>query len=114
VVIAGASATDRRWQRTAPDIIKARGRLQARYLFGLRLEDMLAEVSQLPRNAIVLLLTVFTDGEGRTFFPGDVAELVASRSSAPVYSPYSHDVGKGVVGGIQKRSNRSVKPRPTW
>jgi PAS domain S-box-containing protein len=102
VVIAGASETDRRWQRIAPDIVKARGRLQARYLFGLRFEDMLAEVSQLPRNAIVLLLTVFTDGEGKTFFPGDVAEAVASRSSAPVYSPYSHDLARGVIGGYSE------------
>ena len=103
VVITGASETDRRWQEVAPQIIKARKtQFETTYLFGLRHADLLDEVSRLPRDTIVLTLSVFTDGEGKSFFPTEVGAAVASVSPAPVYSPYSTFVGKGVVGGYSE------------
>jgi PAS domain S-box-containing protein len=103
VVIAGTSETDRRWHQTAPRVVTARKtQLETTYLFGLRHADLLAEVARLPRDTIVLMLTVFTDGEGRSFFPQEVAEAVAKASSAPVYAPYITFLGKGVVGGYSE------------
>jgi C4-dicarboxylate-specific signal transduction histidine kinase len=104
-VIAGDGPTDRRWQPVARSIIESRmkegGRkLETSYLYGLAYDRLLAELSQVPRDSIVLLLTIFADGEGRTFIPVEVATALSAASPAPVYAPYDTYVGNGSVGGF--------------
>ena len=69
------------------------------YLAGLPHDDLIGRLKLLPRDSIVILLTVFADGTGRTFIPTEMAREVASASSAPVFSPYESHLGRGVVGG---------------
>ena len=45
-------------------------------------------------------MTVFADGEGKTFIPAEVASSLSAISPAPVYAPYDTFVGKGSVGGF--------------
>ena len=45
-------------------------------------------------------MTVFADGEGKTFIPAEVASSLTAVSPAPVYAPYDTFVGKGSVGGF--------------
>jgi PAS domain S-box-containing protein len=100
VVIAGAGETDRRWQGVARSLLDDhRPRLDVTYLFELPHREFLARVSQLPADTIVLLLTVFMDGEGKSFIPRDVAREIGAASSAPVYAPYDTYMGGGIVGG---------------
>ena len=55
LVIAGSSATDRRWQATARGVIESRARkFETTYLFDLTYDALLAELSHVPRDAIVI------------------------------------------------------------
>lgn len=101
-VIAGNSPVeDRRWQEASRRTIEQHERkFETTYLFGLSLEALLAEISRIPSDAIVIILTFFTDGAGKTFVPRNVAKDVARVSRAPVYAPYDTYIGNGVVGGF--------------
>jgi PAS domain S-box-containing protein len=102
-VVAGSSPLDRRWQATARKVIESQERkFETTYLFELSYEALIAEVSRVPRDAIVLSLTVFVDGAGKTFIPSEVGTVLANVSPAPVYSPYIQPLGKGIVGGFSE------------
>jgi PAS domain S-box-containing protein len=100
VVISGASEADRVWDA---DIRKAIGlepdRYRVRYLAGLSRDDLIREVSRLPRDTLVLLTVVFADRTGRRFLPPELAREVAAASTAPVYTAVHSLFGTGVVGG---------------
>jgi C4-dicarboxylate-specific signal transduction histidine kinase len=100
-VIAGASRVDRLWQTRARGIIEGRKRkFETTYLFELPYDALVAELARVPRDAIVVVLTVFVDGAGKTFVPQEVAAALARISPAPVYAPYDTFLGKGTVGGF--------------
>ena len=100
-VIAGGSPIDRLWHATARRIIESRERkFETTYLFELPYNALVAELSRVPRDAIVIILTVFVDGEGKAFVPMEVATALAGMSPAPVYAPYDTYLGKGIVGGF--------------
>ena len=62
--------------------------------------ELVEEVSKIPRDSIVMLLTVFADSEGNAFVPAHVAGSLSAISPAPVYAPYDTYIGKGIVGGF--------------
>ena len=100
-VVAGSSEVDRRWQSMARQILEAYPRkFETTYLFELPYSQLVAELSKVPGDAIVILLTVFADGEGKTFVPAQVAADLSAISPAPVYGPYDTFIGKGSVGGF--------------
>ena len=102
-VIAGSSPTDRRWQATARSIIEGRKRkFETTYLFELSYDALLAELSRIPRDAIVVILTFFVDGNGQTFIPANIQAALAALSPAPAYSPYDSALGSGLVGGFSE------------
>jgi len=100
VVISGASDSDRQWLIAAHDQLKPHeSRFNTRYLTGIALEALLAEVSHLPRETIVIYTTVFGDGTGRQFVPAEVVENLTKVSSAPIYAASDTYLGRGIVGG---------------
>jgi PAS domain S-box-containing protein len=100
IVIAGAAPFDRRWAQIARRQLAAHEkRLNTRYLVGLPHDELLTEVANLPRDTIVIVLSIFRDGAGRDFVPLDIAEEIAIAANAPVYGPYDTLLGRGVVGG---------------
>ena len=101
VVITGTSALDTIWYGTAREQLGGlSGRIEVSHLAGLPLEDVLVEVASLPRDAIVLFLSMVQDGSGRYFTPtADVVRDVAGVSGAPVYAVYETLFGTGVIGG---------------
>jgi len=102
-LIAGSGAIDRRWQATARKVLEERPRkFETHYLFELPYEQLLAEVAQIPPDAIVLNLTVFADGTGRAMVPEEVSVELSRRSPAPFYTPYSTSLGKGILGGYSE------------
>jgi signal transduction histidine kinase/ABC-type uncharacterized transport system substrate-binding protein len=101
VIVAGSGETDRRWQPVARKVVEEHQRkFDTTYLFGLPYSDLAAKLSNLSRDTIVMVLTVFADSEGKTFVPAQVAADLAALSAAPVYGPYDTYIGKGIVGGF--------------
>ncbi|HTO63637.1 MAG TPA: histidine kinase [Bradyrhizobium sp.] len=101
-IIAGTGLIDRRWQPIARRVVETREpRLETTYLFDLPYDDLMARVSQLPRDSIAILLSVFRDGNGRTFQPSEVATSLIQASSAPIYAPYPYPV-RGFIGGLSE------------
>jgi signal transduction histidine kinase len=100
-IIAGSGGTDRRWQAIARTIVANRERsFETTYLFDLPYEKLTAELGRVPADAIVILLTVFADGEGKNFVPAEVATALSAISPAPIYAPYDTWLGNGIVGGF--------------
>jgi signal transduction histidine kinase len=100
VLVSGASDADRLWQADARDAIEPRlDRYHIRYLAGLPQDELLAELSRLSHDTIVLMTIVFADRNGRAQIPPDVARQVAAASAAPVYTALPSLFGNGIVGG---------------
>ena len=100
VVVTGADAFDKMWEDIARRELQVNDRgLEFNYLSGLPLGRLLEEVAHLPRDTIVLFLTVTRDGTGEIFKSPDVAQKVAADSGAPTYSVFPSYFGRGVVGG---------------
>ena len=100
-VIAGSGAVDRLWQSTARKTIEDRQRkFEVTYLFERSYANLVDEVSKIPRNSIVMLLTVFADSEGNAYVPAQVAGSLSAVSPAPLYAPYDTYIGNGIVGGF--------------
>lgn len=101
-VIAGSGFIDRRWQPIARRVVEARERkLETTYLFDLPYDELIAKVSRLPKGSILILLSVFRDGNGRTLMPSEVAASLINSSSVPIYAPYPYPV-RGFIGGFSE------------
>ena len=68
-------------------------------LVGLRHEVLIENIKRLPRDTIVILLTMFTDGAGRPYITPELVPELSEASTAPIYTPYEAYLGRGVVGG---------------
>jgi hypothetical protein len=72
-VVTGSAEFDRYWQESARLTLGDRYRdVPIEYLSGLTLDGFLAEAGKLPADAILLVLTVFEDADGRKFRPLEV------------------------------------------
>ncbi|MBR0696626.1 ABC transporter substrate binding protein [Bradyrhizobium lablabi] len=100
-VIAGSGQVDRRWQSVARKTIEGRERnYEVTYLFDRSHAELMEEVKNIPRDAIVVYLTLFADSRGNTFVPAEMAGSLAAASPAPLYAPYDTYIGNGIVGGF--------------
>jgi PAS domain S-box-containing protein len=100
VVVTGAAAFDREWERRAREDLRfLEGRLKTHYLSGLPMTDLLREVGRLSGGSIVLILTILEDGTGTQFVARDAAAVVAAHAGVAAYSVYDTYVGHGIVGG---------------
>ena len=99
VIISGASNTDRRReQESLRELQPLLQKYETKFLTGLPYDQLLKEVSRLPRDSIVLLRRVFEDGSGRSRGAA-FAEDVSKASAAPIYSASPTYIGFGIVGG---------------
>jgi signal transduction histidine kinase len=100
VVIGGTDKVDRRWLGTVRKIVAARNsKRETVFWDNLAYDVMVAEAARLPADNIVLLLSLFADGQGARMVPRNAAAAIAVASSAPVYSFYDTYFGTGIVGG---------------
>jgi len=100
VVISGTSATDQNLQAAAAhDLARYRGRVDIRYLAGRPIGGLLDEVAALPKDTIVLFVSLLRDQAGRLFTDPEAVSLIARASSVPVYSWSATHLGHGIVGG---------------
>jgi len=99
-VIAGASESDRATLAIARESLEGfAGRVEVRYLVGLRLADTLAAVRALPSDAVVLYVLMFRDGAGIPLVPRDVLARIAEISRAPVFGVFETYLGHGIAAG---------------
>lgn len=100
VVIGGSSEFDQEWIATARDDLADLPRhMETIYLTGLSIDDFVERAKALPEDAILLVLTVFTDRTGRNFIPQESFERIAIAAGSPTYGPYSTYLDHGSVGG---------------
>ena len=116
IVVAGNSGMDLTWQSIAPRVVESRTRkLETTYLFGRSFDELAAELSRAPRDAIVILLTIYSDSTGKSFIPVEAVVTLAAHSTAPTYTPYFNPIGRGgLVGGSGETMNQSVALPRTW
>jgi signal transduction histidine kinase len=100
VVITGSSKFDATWQSRARKALGDRfGGMTAEYISNLSIEKFIDYARGLDRDAILLILTVTVDADGRTFIPRDSASQIAATSGAPPYTVYSTYLGSDFVAG---------------
>ena len=100
VVIAGTSEVDRSLQAAAAhDLARYGDRVEVRYLAGWPIARLLDEVAALPKDSIVLFVSMLRDQAGRLFTDPEAVSLIARASSVPVYSWSETHLGHGIVGG---------------
>lgn len=100
VVVTGSTAWDKEWQAEIRRSVADLGLVvPADYLSGLAQGELMHRLADLPRNSIVITPGYFADGTGAATTPKDSVRAMASAAAAPVYTPYSSQLGTGVVGG---------------
>ena len=100
VVVAGTSDfDDGLLDQARSEFLAYADRVTFRYLTEMPLRDVLAEVSQLPPQSVVLFISFFRDSAGQSFIPHDVVQRVSAAASAPVYGFVDQYLGRGIVGG---------------
>ena len=100
VVIAGATEFDQQSAQIARrQLAPYEQKYDTKYLVGLRYDELLENLKRLPRDTIVIVLTMFADSTGRLFISPEVVQDITTAAAAPVYSPYQTYLGRGVVGG---------------
>jgi len=100
VVVSGASDFDHLWRARAEEALRSyAGRVDATYLDGLPVPDLLKSLARLPKSDVVLFTTVFRDADGVAWLPNDVSRQLGQASSVPVYGTFEPTLGNGVVGG---------------
>lgn len=99
-IVAGASEFDTRLLEQARNELRAfENRVAFTQLTALPLQQLLAELSRLPPQTIVLFVSLFQDGAGAPFVPHDVVQRVSVAANAPVYGFVDQYLGRGIVGG---------------
>jgi len=100
VIISGSSEIDRRWLAALrKEIDPYENRFKTEYWIGVPYESLLDRVAHLPRETIIIFVTVYDDSTGKLLFPAQVVDALARVASAPVYGPSDTYLGRGVVGG---------------
>ena len=100
LVITGTSEIDRDLEAAAAeDLGPYRKQVALTYLTGLPMAQMLDAVGRLPKDSIVLFVSVLRDGAGRLFTNPEAVSLIARASNVPVYSWSETHLGHGIVGG---------------
>ena len=100
VVLTGSSEFDHFWRETAETKLgTSYAGLAVSHLSDLSLEGFQSAVSELPDDCLLLILTVFTDADGRRFVPREAAAKILPHASVPAYGVYSSFIGTGIVGG---------------
>jgi serine phosphatase RsbU (regulator of sigma subunit)/ABC-type uncharacterized transport system substrate-binding protein len=79
-------------------------RFRFRFLSGLSMNQLKANVATLGEEDVVFYLTFFRDATGKTFTPWEAISLIAESSSVPLYGQVDYMAGKGVMGGLMKNS----------
>jgi PAS domain S-box-containing protein len=100
VIVAGAAGMDKGYLELArAELAGLERQVSVEYLVALPMSELLDRLAKLPHDTVVLYLSIFRDGSGQGFRPPDAVEMMAARSSVPVFSLSTTYLGRGIVGG---------------
>lgn len=100
VYVAGCSGFDQRWAAESEKVLGGfTDRIRWRGIRGRSLRETVAEVIRVPRDDIVLFLSMTQDAEGRALTNPDVLREITPASAAPVYGMAATFLEAGIVGG---------------
>ena len=100
VVVVGSTPAERFYVTAAQDQLSPyAGSIEVSYLVDLGLEQVLKEISALPKDSIVLVGPFLRDGTGRDFATPWVIGRIAAVSGVPIYGLTEASIGAGAVGG---------------
>jgi signal transduction histidine kinase len=100
VVVTGASTWGRdRLAEIRAAVASLSRALPVEYLAGLPGPELATRLAALTDDAFVFTPGYFVDGAGLTMTPRESVRMMAAASGAPVYVPYSSQMGTGAVGG---------------
>ena len=100
IVISGTSSLDRSWEAAARrELGPIESQIAITYLAGLPLEDVIKELSKLPRKTAIFFLSISEDGAGRTLLRSQYLDKLVAEAAAPVYGPSALYLDTGIVGG---------------
>jgi C4-dicarboxylate-specific signal transduction histidine kinase len=100
VLVSGTGNVASNWERDAIQRLQPYlKKYNIRHVVSSRRDELLKGVSDLPRDAIVILVPIFSENVDSTGFPAEIAADIAKASSAPAYSPVATLFGGGIVGG---------------
>jgi signal transduction histidine kinase len=99
-IVTGTSEMDRDLEVAAvEDLSRYQTRVTLTYLTGLPMAKLLDAVARLPKNHIVLFVSLLRDGAGHLSTNPEAVSLIARASNVPVYSWSETHLGHGIVGG---------------
>ncbi|MCC6380478.1 MAG: sensor histidine kinase [Burkholderiales bacterium] len=100
-LVAGTAELDQRYLAAARTALAGRkSRLETLEIVGGSLASTIDAVSRLPRDSVVLFLTVFRNEAGERFVPREFLQQLAAVSPVPMFGLFETYVGAGVVGGM--------------
>jgi PAS domain S-box-containing protein len=99
-VVSGVHVVDREVEEQARrELKKWEGRMEFHYLSHMPFEDMVATLSAVPLNSIILVLVLTQDVTGMSFTSVVVAERLGRVSGAPIFGLLDANLGHGSAGG---------------
>jgi hypothetical protein len=99
-LIGGASVEDRSFNELGRQAVQVFGdRLRLIDLTGLPIDEMLARLSVLPQQTIVLTSSIRVDGAGRRFYGVDLIGPLSTTANRPLFALFGTVMGLGTVGG---------------
>ncbi len=99
-LIGGASVEDRSFNELGRQAVQVFGdRLRLIDLTGLPIDEMLARLSVLPTQTVVLTSSIRVDGAGRRFYGVEVVGSLSTAANRPLFALFGTVMGLGAVGG---------------
>lgn len=75
-------------------------RAEFSYLAGMRLEELVGRVKELPTNSVIVYFASYVESKnGERFSSGKALQMIAAASPVPIYGGWEFNLGKGIVGG---------------
>ena len=100
VVLNGTSDWDRHIEVAAQKALPPRGtKWNINYWDGMSVDDIRSRLGKLPKDTIVLYVSIERDGAGHPYVPRDLLPALSAASSAPIYGLSDGFIGFGIVGG---------------
>ena len=82
------------------EVPAAAGELEVVDLTGLALPEIRQRVATLPERTAILYTSIFVDGAGDTYLPGDALASIAEVANRPIVVNGETEVSDGAVGGV--------------
>jgi PAS domain S-box-containing protein len=99
-VVAGASPYDRELEAVAREALRGfESQVELVYLSGVPMDELINRTSSLPEHSLLFYISIFRDGDGRTFKSPQALALISQQANAPIYSLSETYIDSGIVGG---------------